>query len=131
MQNAKFEDFHVFWLLVVVAFFSAKSSTISMGFVNFFDEFLDDFHNFVSECAFSPKKIDNPFLGHRFFRKVTMFIGCEQKHTFYQRKSTNTIWAKVSPSDHKYSFINYCYRQCHYSHYWEDVTEKNSACSSW
>ena len=67
--------------------------------VTFFDEILEDVHDFFLECVSVPKTI-KPFLGvPPFFKgKMTIFIVRETKHTFYRRKSTNIFLAKAIPS---------------------------------
>ena len=55
--------------------------------VTFFNEILDDFHDFVSECVTFQMKINNPFWVSAFFRrKVTIFIGRETKTHILQTK---------------------------------------------
>ena len=71
---------------------NAKSSTISMVYrccCDFFSTILDDFQDFVSECA---KENQQPVLrGHRFSDEKWQFsFDVKQKHTFYRRKSTKT-----------------------------------------
>ena len=67
----------------------------------FFQEILDDFRDFVSECVFpenhalvvdaKPRKINNPFWSVTVFpRKSVQFsLDVQQKHTFYRRIFTN------------------------------------------
>ena len=68
-------------------------------------EFINDFHNLVSECVSFQNKITNLFWGSQFFRrKVSIVIGRETKTHKSPKKINEQKFAKVSSPNNNYSF---------------------------
>ena len=102
-KNEISEDLSVFWL-------HTQNPRRFPGFtvvvVTLFDEILDDFHDFLSECVSLPRENQRLILEDTVFpeEKCQFSLDVKQTHTFYRRKSTKQFFARVSTSNNIYSF---------------------------